>query len=100
MNGIKRGRDMSHSKMTKRGYSLYLEKWNPSAKRFVNTCVLCRKTGYSPHIEEPDFCIAPVRKVKDLERYAIYSELIKVLPKLPLDSLGRCKDCARIQDGN
>jgi len=77
--------------MTKRGFSLYLEVWNPSAKRFINTCVLCGRKGYSPHIEESDFCI-------NLERCAIYSELIKVLPKMPIDSLGRCEDCARIQD--
>ena len=45
---------MSHSKHTKRGFSLYIEKWNPSAKKYINTCALCGKSGYSPSLEEPE----------------------------------------------
>ena len=43
---------MSHSKYTKRGKSLYIEKWNPSAKRFINTCVICGAQGYNPSIDD------------------------------------------------
>ena len=56
---------MSHSKMTKRGRSLYVEKWNPSAKKYINTCVLCGHKGYSPVIEQDYFC-------NTLEKKAIY----------------------------
>ena len=47
---------MSHSKYTKRGYSLYIENWNRSAKKYINTCVICGHQGYSPVIERNDFC--------------------------------------------
>jgi len=84
---------MSHSKLTRRGRSLYLEKWNPSAKKYICSCALCGKRGYSPAILEPDFVSAP-GKLQDLERYAIREELIKTLCALPLDAQGRCEDCA------
>ena len=83
---------MSHSKFTKRGYSLYLENWNPSAKKYINTCKICGHRGYSPAIDEDDFC-------NFLGNSAIYTELKRTLSKLELDELGRCEDCARIQDG-
>ena len=46
---------MSHSKVTKRGYSLYVEKWNPSAKKYINICAVCGHKGYSPVIERDEF---------------------------------------------
>lgn len=82
---------MSHSKHTKRGYSLYIEKWNGSAKKYINTCKICGHTGYSPVIEREDF-------LTSLENAAIYKELTKILNKLELDESGRCKDCAKVQD--
>ena len=82
---------MSHSKLTKRGYSLYIEKWNCSAKKYINTCILCGHQGYSPVIEEKDFC-------NTLENKVIFRELKKTLSKLQLDKLGRCEDCAKIQN--
>ena len=82
---------MSHSKHTKRGYSLYIEKWNGSAKKYINTCKICGHTGYSPVIENDNFCDSPGNKV-------IFRELTKTLEKLELDELGRCKICAKIQD--
>lgn len=82
---------MSHSKHTKRGYSLYIEKWNPSAKKYINTCVICGHKGYNPVIEDDEFC-------KSLENRAIYKELTKILCKMQLDHLGRCEDCAQVQD--
>ena len=100
---------MSHSKHTKRGYSLYIENWNRSAKKYINICciyvyrfdyiflghrtvnIICGHKGYSPVIEQGDFC-------STLENKAIYRELSKTLCKLELDELGRCKDCARVQD--
>ena len=82
---------MSHSKHTKRGYSLYIENWNRSAKKYINICYICGRKGYSPVIEQDDFC-------STLENKAIYKELSKILGKLELDELGRCKECARVQD--
>ena len=78
---------MSHSKHTKRDYSIYIEKWNKSAKKYINTCSLCGSRGYSPVIEAEDFA----------DRVT-YRELTKTMKRLPLDELGRCSDCARIQD--
>lgn len=82
---------MSHSKHTKRGYSLYIEKWNGSAKKYINTCKICGHSGYSSVIERKDFC-------DSLENAAIYRELSKTLNKLELDDLGRCEFCAKVQD--
>ena len=82
---------MSHSKHTKRGHSLYIEKWNKSAKKYVNTCAICGANGYSPVIEYDDFCTS-------LENNVIFKELTKTLNKLELDELNRCFDCARLQD--
>ena len=79
---------MSHSKINKNGYSLYIEKWNPKAKKYINTCALCGSQGYSPSIEHEGF-------VDDAERRAIYSELKKTLSALSLDNYGRCSDCAK-----
>ena len=52
---------MSHSKYTKRGYSLYIENWNRSAKKYINTCMICGQKGYSPVIEHKD-SFSPVRR--------------------------------------
>lgn len=82
---------MSHSKHTKRGYSLYIEKWNSSAKKYINTCIICGHKGYSPVIEDDEFC-------KSLENRAIYKELTKILCKMQLDNLGRCEDCTQVQN--
>lgn len=84
---------MSHSKHTKRGYSLYIEKWNGSAKKYINTCMICGQKGYSPVIEHKDFC-------NSLENKAIYKELTKTLSEMRLDELGRCEACARVQDSD
>ena len=82
---------MSHGKFTKRGYSLYLENWNPEAKKYINTCKICGHKGYSPVIEEEGFC-------DRVPNGAIYEELKSTLEKLELDELGRCEICAKIQD--
>ena len=84
---------MSHSKHTKRGYSLYLENWNPAAKKYINTCAICAHKGYNPVIEEDSFC-------NSLEKSAIYKNLSKTLRKLELDELGRCEVCAKIKDSH
>jgi hypothetical protein len=83
---------VSHSKLTGRGRSLYLEKWNPSAQRFIVTCVHCARTGFRPEILEDDFAFS-------MERQAVLSELQRVLKPLPLDAVGRCKVCAGIEPG-
>ncbi len=83
---------MSHSKYTKKGHSLYIDNWNPSAKRFINTCIICGRTGYSPAVDEADF-------VCSMEREAIRRELLKTLvAPLALDTYSRCTDCARRLD--
>lgn len=84
---------MSHSKVRKKGQSLYIDNWNPSAKKYVHICYLCGRRGYSPAIEEEDF-------LTTLEHKAIYRELIKMFDSaLELDSFGRCADCAKRQGG-
>ena len=82
---------MSHSKFTKRGYSLYIEKWNASAKKYINTCAICGHKGYSPVIEQAEF-------QEKFGNWVIYRELTKTLRRMKLDKLGRCEDCARVQD--
>lgn len=82
---------MSHSKTTKKGYSLYIEKWNPKAKKYINTCTVCGCQGYNPSIESEGF-------TDDLERRVIRDELKKTLSALPLDDYGRCADCAKRMD--
>ena len=82
---------MSHSKFRRKGHSLYIDNWNPSAKKYINTCCLCGREGYSPSILETDF-------INSLEREAIYNELTKMFNfSLKLDSFGRCEECAKIQ---
>ena len=82
---------MSHSKTTKKGYSLYIEKWNPKAKKYINTCALCSNRGYNPSIEQEGF-------IDDLEQRAIYNELKKIFSVLALDDCGMCIDCAKRMD--
>ena len=77
---------MSHRKHTKRDYSIYIEKWDKSAKKYINTCAICGHKGYSPVVEKEDFC------------EVIFKELSKTLLKLELDEYGRCTYCARVQD--
>ena len=79
---------MSHSKINKKGYSLYIKKWNPKAKKYINTCALCGSQGYSPSIEQEGF-------IDDTERLTIYREFKKTLSVLSLDDYGRCADCAK-----
>ena len=87
----RRSEAVSHSKMTKRGFSLYLERWSPSAKKYINICRICGHKGYSPVIEQNGFC-------SDRRNTAIYEELTKTLRVMALDRLGRCEICARVQD--
>ena len=82
---------MSHSKMTKRGKSYFVEKWNPASKKFINTCKICGKVGYSPTIEEEGF-------LDSSEHRAMHAELTTIYVALPLDELGRCKVCAAAMD--
>ena len=88
---------MSHSKKTKRGNSLYVESWNPSAKNFINTCRVCGKQGYSPSIDEEGF-IHPSPTVTNHIHSVIHAELTTIYHPLPLDDLGRCECCARLMD--
>ena len=79
---------MSHSKINKNGYSLYIEKWNPKAKKYINTCALCGSQGYSPSINCEGFDNDNIRRV-------MRNELKKTFPELHLDDHGRCEDCAK-----
>ncbi|MBE6633703.1 MAG: hypothetical protein E7620_05090 [Ruminococcaceae bacterium] len=89
---------MSHSKKIKRGNSLYINNWNSSAKRFINTCAVCGAQGYSPTIDEDGFIYDPSMKVINFEHRAIRMELQSVLKPLALDELGRCNTCAKVMD--
>ena len=88
---------MSHSKKTKRGQSLFVESWNPSAKRFINVCSLCGAKGYSPTIDEEGFVYTSDGKI-NYEHRAIQAELSKILSPLPLDELGRCPQCQKMME--
>lgn len=90
---------MSHSKYNKQGRSLYLNKWNPAAKKYINECKICACKGYSPAIEQPDFLSEHEKDdyVFSVNK-AIHEELTKTFSVLELDEFGRCKDCANIQD--
>lgn len=82
---------MSHSKheQRKKGFSLYVDKWVPSAKKYINICVICGNKGYSPVILGDEF---------DRKNRAIRDSLLKTHKQLPLDNLKRCEVCANIQD--
>ena len=90
---------MSHSKYNKRGKSLYLDNWNPNAKKYINECSVCGHKGYSPAIEQPDFLSDTDKDSFTFSvNKAIYEELTKTFSVLELDEFGRCETCARIQD--
>ncbi len=88
---------MSHSKTTKRGKSLYVDKWNPYAKKYINTCSICGKQGYKPSVDEDGFT-NDAKRLSDLEPRVIRSELRKILEPLAVDSMGRCAQCAKLMD--
>ena len=77
---------MSHSKETKRGNSYWFDKLHGHAKKYINTCVLCGKQGYSPVIEASGF--DPI----------LFRELTSIMNRMEPDSLGRCPECAAIQE--
>ena len=90
---------MSHSKYNKRGKSLYLDNWNPNAKKYINECSVFGHKGYSPAIEQPDFLSDTDKDPFTFSvNKAIYEELTKTFSVLELDEFGRCETCARIQD--
>ena len=91
---------MSRSKVIKKGYSLYVEKLNPHAKRFINTCAICGAKGYSPTIDEDGFIYDNALNIENFEHRAIRQELKSVLSPLALDELGRCPTCAKLMDKN
>ena len=78
---------MSHSKITKRGRSHYIESWNSRAKNYIVTRKLCGHRGYSPTILNDEFS-------KSLENKAIRSELKSTLDPLELNEWGHCSICA------
>ena len=83
--------------MNKRGQSLFLDKWNKSAKRFIVTCAICGKQGYAPSIDEDGF-VHSSESVTNYEHRAIWAELTATYSPLPLDELGRCEICASLTD--
>ena len=89
---------MSHSKTTKRGRSLYVEKWNPAAKKFIQACAVCGAQGYHPGIDDDGFVCNGAGEISDFEHRAIRSELNRVFKPLALDALGRCAECAKRMD--
>ena len=90
---------MSHSKYHKRGRSLYLENWNPAAKKYINTCKVCGAQGYDPSIEDEGF-VHPSPNCTDTRHRAMLEELTRAYRPLPLDDMGRCECCARVMDGD
>ena len=80
---------MSHSKMTRRGKSHYLESWDPRAKRFIVSCSHCGHLGFRPEVLEPAF-------VQTAKGRPTKAELEAVLKPLTLDAAGRCEVCANV----
>lgn len=87
---------MPHSKFNNRGFSLYLNNWNRSTKKYINVCCLCGRQGYSPAILAADFYNRDADTYS--EKRAIYEELTRTLNPLPLDDLGRCEICRGLSD--
>ena len=81
---------MSHSKYRKFGRSYVLERRGKSEK-YINTCAVCGSRGYDPSVDADN-----LTQVGDEVRY---HELMRILPPLALDELGRCADCARLEEG-
>lgn len=84
---------MSHSKLIKRGRSLYIDRWNPAAKKYIHSCCVCGQKGYRTEIENDSFCCTR-------EKQAIFNVLVKTMSRLSLDEWGRYADCAGVQDTN
>jgi hypothetical protein len=79
---------MSHSKFNKKGNSLYIEKFNPKTKKYINTCAICGAQGYNPSIDCDGFTDERIRRV-------MRDELKKTFQMLALDDYGRCEICAK-----
>lgn len=79
---------MSHSKFNKKGFSLYIQKFNPESTKYINTCSICGRKGYNPSIDCDGFDNDSIRRV-------MRKELKKSFSMLPLDNYGRCADCAK-----
>ena len=73
---VKDRREMPYKSIPSFGDAL-----NRSAKRYINICCICGHKGYSPVIEQDDFCITRENK-------AVYSKLSRTLCKLEFKS--RC----------
>jgi len=86
--GVRR-QPMSHSKMTRRGKSHYLESWNPSAKRFIVKCGLCGQVGFKPEVLEPSFSLTEKGRVTR-------RELEAVLKPLAVNAAGMCESCVSV----
>jgi len=82
---------MSHSKWRKFGQSYWLER-SGSYKKYINTCIVCGAKGYDPVIEDAEH--------KENKKSVIFREMMKTLSALALDEIGRCADCAKIQDSS
>ena len=79
---------MSHSKLNKKGNSLYIRKFNPESKKYINTCIICGSKGYNPSIDCDGFSDDPIRRV-------VRDELKKTFQMLALDEFGRCEFCVK-----
>ena len=79
---------MSHSKLNKKGNSLYIQKFNPETKKYINTCEICGCQGYNPSIDCNGLADEPIRRV-------MRNELKKTFKMLALDDYGRCEICAK-----
>ena len=88
---------MAHKKLTKRGRSYYVDKWNPAAKKFINKCALCGAEGYAPSIDQEGFVTEPGGRTNYVHA-AIHAELTSILKPLELDELGRCEVCRKTME--
>ncbi len=79
---------MSHSKKRGQSKSLYLDSWNPAAKKYLVACGVCGKKGYKPTVAE--FKTSESRRER-----MIFKELDRLFDLLDLSKAGICRECCK-----
>lgn len=84
---------MSYSKKRPQGRSLYLENWNPDARKYIVSCAGCGERGYCRTVEKSDFLATRKGRV-------IRDELSRLISVLELSDSGLCQDCSDRTESN
>src|ERR1019366_9144794 len=85
----------------KRGQSFWTVVVDPSAKRFLNQCVLCGRVGLKPAALDADYsAIEHEKTVPHQQKSAVFDQELAFknlggrYEPLSLDKFGRCEICA------